>query len=162
MSHPPSIEQTLSLRSQYIGCYERLIAEATDSVAWMDGNFEYSGISGPVIYERLREYLLVSRHRQLRLLMANTHFLTRNAARFLMLQDRFSEQIQCRLIADHKWDGTGLLIVDSRHITSRLQPNGWRGVMAMDAIDQAEPLALKFDTLWEDATPCLPRTTLGL
>jgi hypothetical protein len=162
MNQPPSIQQTLTLRSEYIPCYERLIAEACDSIAWLDGNFEYSGIASTVVYERLREYLVSSRHRQLRLLMARTNFLAQSAARFLMLQDRFSEQIQCRLINDNKWDGTGLLIVDSRHIACRLQPSGWRGIMAMDAIEQAEPLALKFDTLWEDATPCLPRTTLGL
>ncbi len=162
MTHAPSIEQTLTLRSEYLACYERLIAEGTDSIAWLDGNFEYSGIAGPVIYERLREYLMGSRHRSLRLLMARSHFLEQKAARFEMLRDRFSEQIQCRLIQDNKWDGQGLLIIDSRHICSRVQPDGWRGTMAMDATSQAEPLGLKFDTLWNDASPCLPRTTLGL
>ena len=158
----PSFEQILSLRSEHCSAYIRLIAEATDSIAWLDDNYSESGINSLTFATQLRDFLLVSNKRRLRLLTHQDQFLEKNAPRFTSLLKTFGQQISVRLVHPEDWQGQAMMLADGRHALTRPQADRWRGFLAFDACTQSEQLALKFDRLWDNASPCLGPTTLGL
>jgi hypothetical protein len=162
MTHQPSYQEIVDSREQHGNLVQRLIAEATDHIYWLDSDFEYSGIAGKTVYEQLKEFLLRSRKRRLRLLMNSNRFLESRAARFGLLQERFSEQITCKVMRPNTWDGLGYLLVDGRHLLTRASTDHWRGKFEMDAIGHAEALFLRFESQWDEGEPTLPKTTLGL
>ena len=158
----PSFEQMLSLRSEHCSAYIRLIAEATESIAWLDDNYSESGINGLTCATQLREFLLGSSKRRVRVLTYQDQFLATKAPRFTSLLKTFSQQITVRLVHPEDWQGQAMILADGRHVLNRPQADRWRGFLAFDASAQSEPLALKFDRLWDNAAPCLGPTTLGL
>lgn len=158
----PSFEQMLSLRSEHCSAYIRLIAEATDSIAWLDDNFSESGINSAALVEQFRDFLLGSSKRRVRILTHRSQFLETNAPRFSALLKTFSPQVNVRLVHPEDWQGQAMMLADGRHVLTRPQADRWRGFLAFDACTQSEQLALKFDQLWDNATPCLGPTTLGL
>ena len=158
----PSFEQTLNLRSEHCSAYIRLIAEATDCIAWLDDNFSESGISSLAFTEQFRDFLLGSHKRRVRILTHQSQFLENKAPRFTILLATFSTQISVRLVHPEDWQGQAMMLADGRHVLTRPQADRWRGFLAFDALTQTEQLALKFDRVWDNATPCLGPTTLGL
>lgn len=159
---PPSLEKRITSRTEYLHAVETLIAEAQDSLIWLDPSFKDCGVGSSIIYERLSEFLRGSRRRQLRFLMSEIDYLEKRCPRFRLLQDRFGSQIACRRLVAHGKQPTPVLVADIRHLVHRLEQNGWRGLLALDHPAKAEPLALNFEMLWDESEPCLPMTTLGL
>ena len=158
----PSFEHMFTLRSEHRSGTLRLVAEATDSIAWLDDNYSQSGINSPEFDELIRGFLRADSKRRLRMLLNSDYFLQTQAPRFTNLLRTFSAQISTRLVHRDDWQGQAFLLVDGRHILTRAQADRWRGFLAFDACSQAEQLALKFDRIWDNGTPCLSPTTLGL
>ena len=158
----PSFEQAFTLRSEHRSGTLKLVAEASDSIAWLDDNYSESGIDSSEFDAQIRSFFRADSKRRLRMLMHQDHFLRTQAPRFTNLFRTFSAQISTRLVHPDDWQGQAMLLVDGRHILTRAAADRWRGFLAFDASAQAEQLALKFDRIWDNASPCLGPTTLGL
>jgi hypothetical protein len=162
LPRPPSLELSITSRDQYHHAIKQLLTEATETVAWVDGDFSDVGLASIETTGLLKQFLRDSRRRRLRLMMAEDQFLAGHAPRFTKLLELHSEQIECRRLQTGQWQGQSILLVDGIHLLTRAQPLQWRGHFALDAVARAEQLAAKFDFLWHESGPCLPPTTLGL
>ena len=125
----PSFEQILSLRSEHSSAYIRLVAEATDSIAWLDNNFSESGINSTGLAAQFRDFLLGSDNRRVRVLTHDSQFLETKAPRFRALLKNFSPQINVRLVHPEDWQGQAMMLADSRHVLTRPQAEDRKSVV---------------------------------
>lgn len=98
----------------------------------------------------------------LRLLVADPDWLERHGSRFALLRQRHRERIVCRRIPPSLFDGAGVVIGDRRHLLRRAQADFFRGRLSLARPTEVEPIAARYDALWDESTPCLSATTLGL
>lgn len=99
---------------------------------------------------------------QVRLMVAEPDWLERHAARFTLLRQQHRERIACRRIPASLFDGSGVLIGDREHLLRRAHADHFRGRLTLSSPADVEPFAARHDALWDESTPCLASTTLGL
>lgn len=99
---------------------------------------------------------------RVRMLVADPDWLERHGARFALLRQRHRERIACRRVPATLFDGSGVLIGDREHLLRRAHADHFRGRLTLAAPADVEPVAARHDALWDESTPCLSATTLGL
>jgi len=99
---------------------------------------------------------------RLRVLVADPDWLERRAARFMATRRRHAAAIECRQVPAALADGEGLLLGDRVHAMRRAHHDFFRGRLSLADPPTVEPLAARFDALWDESLPCLTAHTLGL
>lgn len=99
---------------------------------------------------------------RVRMLVSDPDWLERHAARFMQLRRRHREAVACRRLAPGRSATEGLLIGDARHLLRRAHPDFFRGRLTLASPADAEQALRRFDARWDEASDCLPATTLGL
>lgn len=127
-----------------------------------DRSFEDWPLESAAGSEALERVLLGDPRSRLRVLVADPEWLERHGARFAVLRHRHRDRIACRRIPVRLFDGTGVLIGDRRHLLRRAHADRFRGRLSLSAPAEVEPVAVRHDALWDESTPCLSATTLGL
>jgi hypothetical protein len=157
-----SLERALLSRLDHALAYRQVITESCESIAWLDCDFSEAGFQSAALNDAIAEFIKRAPRGKIRLLMKDEVFLFTKAPRFMTLKRRYGHQISARMFQETDWQGQCCLVSDTRHIITRMQHQEWRGSLALDAVASAEQWALRFDQLWEGASPCLAETTLGL
>ena len=139
------------------------MAQAQRSLRLMDRDLSDWPIEEPTSSARLERLLTRSRRAWVRILVRDERWLERGAPRLAALRRRVGGAVEVRRIADDA-EGVpgGLLIVDGDCAVERFHAEAFRGRLVVGPSDGIEALQRCYDRLWEDATPCLPLTTLGL
>jgi len=99
---------------------------------------------------------------RLRVLVADPTWLERHAPRFGQLRQRYRAAIECRQIPPEYDRGESVLIADRCHLLRRAHHDFFRGRLTLGSPSEVEPVATRYDALWNESTDCLGPTTLGL
>jgi hypothetical protein len=110
----------------------------------------------------LEAFLQGDTQARVRVLVADPDWLERRAARFHATRRRHPGAIACRLIPPSLFNGEGVVIGDRRHLLRRAHHDFFRGRLSLGQPAEVEPVAARWDALWEESTPVLSSTTLGL
>jgi hypothetical protein len=110
----------------------------------------------------LETFLLGDPQARLRVLVADPDWLERRAARFHASRRRHPGAILCRLIPPSLFGGEGVVIGDRRHLLRRAHHDFFRGRLSLGLPAEVDPVAGRWDALWDESTPILASTTLGL
>jgi hypothetical protein len=105
---------------------------------------------------------LADEHARLRLMVADPDWLERRAARFMQLRRRHPAGVECRRMPASLFGGESVAIGDRRHLLRRAHGDFFRGRLTFGDPQAAEPMAGRYDAMWDESTPCLPAHTLGL
>lgn len=139
------------------------ISQARRELCFMDRDLSDWPIEEPAMIARLERLLANSRRASLRMLVHDARWLERSAPRLVAMRRRVGGLVEIRKIAGdaERADG-GLLIADADCAVVRFHADAFRGRVVVEAQEAVEPLRRRYDQLWNDATRCLPVTTLGL
>lgn len=126
-----------------------------------DQDFSTWPLDTPLGAEVLTVFLAGPQAR-LRLLVADPEWLERRTARFAPMRRRFAAAVECRQVPASLASDEGLLVGDRVHAVKRAHHDFFRGRLVLGDPETAEPLAARYDALWDESTPCLTAHTLGL
>lgn len=129
----------------------------SDFAAWPLNRGDFTGA--------LHRFLRASPANRLHLLTLDAQRIEATAQRLIAVLRTFSHAAQCRIVPGHGaarfGEACSLMLVDQTLVVRRFHHDRARGVVELDPggvriwIDQ-------FQSLWDEATPCLVATTLGL
>lgn len=140
-----------------------VVAQAKRTLCLMDRDLSDWPIEEPAIAARIERLLTLSRRASVRVLVRDERWLGRGAPRLTALRRRAGGTFEVRRIADDAEGAEGgLLIADGDCAVERFHSDAFRGRLVAGATDAVEPLRRHYDRLWDQASPCLPVTTLGL
>jgi hypothetical protein len=112
----------------------------------------------------MQSFLRQSAANHLKLLMQDAERLAVDAPRFMQVLKPHAQNAQCRIVPPHAarfGEACSMLIVDRSLLVRRFHRNHLRGAAEFDPA-AARPWLDQFETLWEESTPALASTTLGL
>ncbi len=149
--------------------FDAQLAAAFDSAQreiWLaDADFSRWPLNAPAIEEKLRQFLLASRANRLQVLVHNGDALAASAPRFVRLLGMFSHAIVCRQpaeqVAARFREECCFAIVDRARSVRRFHRDSPRGVAEFHP-NEVRPWVDQFSATWEDASPGLTATVLGL
>ena len=113
----------------------------------------------------LQTFLRQSAANHLRMLTRDTDGIALHAPRFLQVVKPHAINAQCRLVPLHAAsrfeEACSMAIVDRSLLVRRFHRDRPRGAAEFDPV-AARPWLDQLETLWEESTPALASTTLGL
>ncbi len=143
-----------------------LAMESAQREIWMaDGDFSKWPLNRPEVENALHRFLLASRANRLHLLTYQSQHLQNATPRFMRLLRLFGHAIICRQPADtltsRVAEAMSMVIVDRTRLVRRFHRDGMRGVATADPAEVSLWIE-QLEAIWDDATPGLAATTLGL
>jgi hypothetical protein len=113
-------------------------------------------------FDALDAFLSGNTEARLRVLVADPDWLERRGARFARLRRYHASAIACRQIPASLFANDGVIVGDGMHLLRRAHHDFFRGRLSLGRPSDIAPIAQRWDALWEESTPCLSTTTLGL
>ena len=148
-------------RGEFTEAVLAAIAASRHDLVLVDRDFADWPLETPLGCEVLGDFLGDGSAR-LRLMVADPDWIERRAPRFMNLRRRHAAAIECRRMPTSLFVGEGVAIGDRRHLLRRAHGDFFRGRLTLGDPQAAEPLAGRYDAMWDESTPCLPATHLGL
>jgi hypothetical protein len=148
-------------RGEFTEAVLTAITAAHRELVLVDRDFSDWPLETPVGCDALAAFLS-GEHARLRLMVADPDWLERRAARFVHLRRRHPLGVECRRMPASLFGGEGLAIGDRRHLMRRAHGDFFRGRLTLGDPQVAEPVAGRYDAMWDESTPCLHAQTLGL
>ena len=140
--------------------------ERAQSEIWMaDRDFGEWPIGRVEFASALQSFLKKSAANHLRLLTLDADHLAHNAPRLLAVLRTHAHNVECRIVPSHAaprfGEACSMLIADRTLLVRRFHRDHPRGATELDPA-AARPWLDQFETLWEESSPALTSTTLGL
>ena len=149
-------------RGEFTEAVLAAIASSAAELTLADRDFSDWPIDAPAGCEAIATFLVGDPRARVRLLVADPDWLERRGARFMALRRRHAQAIECRRMPASLFNGEGVAIGDRRHLLRRAHYDFFRGRLSLADPAAAEPVATRYDLLWDESTPCLSANTLGL
>lgn len=128
-----------------------------DFVDWPVATAEFAGT--------LQKFLRDSAANHLRILTLDAEHLATRAPRLLTVLRTHAQNAQCRVVPTHAaarfGEACAMLIVDRALLVRRFHRDHARGATELDPV-AARPWLDQFEMLWEESSPALSSTALGL
>lgn len=166
--HPSSatlIRTPFDTRAAFVGHLQDALAQAQREVWLADRDFADWPIAEPAFTASLQAFLRQSAANQLRLLVLDADRIPVAAPRFMQVIRGHALNAQCRVVPTHAASRFGescsMLIADRSLLVRRFHRDHLRGALEFDPA-AARPWLDQFETLWEESSPTLASTTLGL
>ena len=156
-----SESRLFSFRSEFHLAVQELLARSRRSVALLDRDFSDWPLETPEAMTHLSR-ILHEPEASLRLVVHSPDWLERYGARFARLRATFSGRVECRQAPASLAAAEGLMIGDRLHLLRRVHFQSYRGRVSYAMPEQTDPWRHKYDLLWQESTPCLTVTTVGL
>ncbi len=150
-----------SLRSEFHQSVLEVLNRSRHTLALRAKDFSDWPLETPQAYEQFSR-LLREPGASLRLVVHSTDWLEKHGARFAQLRRHFAGRIECRLAPATIAPGEGLLIGDRIHLLRRAHYDAFRGRLMLAMPEQVDPWWRKYESLWQESSPCLAATTTGL
>jgi len=148
-------------RGEFVEAILAALAGCRAELTLADRDFSDWPLESPQGVELLAR-VAAAPHARIRVLVADPDWLERRAPRFVALRRRHAAAIQCRRIPPALANGEGVLIADRLHLVRRARATLFRGRLSLADPAAAEPMAARYDALWDESEPCLPAAPLGL
>lgn len=156
-----SESRLFAFRSEFHQAVQELLMRTRRAVALVDRDFADWPLESPAAIAQL-ERILREPESRLRLIVHSTDWLEKHGARLGQLRRTFAGRVECRQAPASVAAGEGLMLGDRLHLLRRAHFESFRGRVMFAMPDQAEPWSHKYEALWEESTPCLTNTALGL
>jgi len=152
-------------RSEFQAHLLNNVSMAQREILMADLDFQIWPLNSPILEDSLRAFFLASRVNRLRLLTGPGHRIAQQAPRLMRVMTQFSHAFTCRTPPDnlmHRFaSDISLLVIDRARLVRRFHQDRPRGVVEFNA-DEAHVWTDLFETIWEESSPGLSATTLGL
>ena len=162
---PPMLHMAFASRAEF-GAQLQTAIERAQSEVWMaDRDFAEWPIGRPEFASALQAFLRQSAANHLRMLTLDAEHIARNAPRLMTVLRAHTHSVECRIVPSHAaprfGEACSMLIVDRALLVRRFHRDHLRGATDLDPA-AARPWLDQFETLWDESTPALSSTTLGL
>ena len=133
---------------------------------WLaDRDFADWPLANPAFASALQTFLRTSAANHLRMLTLDAERIAIASPRFLDVLKPHSVNAQCRVVPPHAaarfGEACSMMIVDRSLLVRRFHRDHPRGAAEFDPA-AARPWLDQFETVWEESTPALIATTIGL
>lgn len=156
----PSETITFDRRADFHAAVIRAIDDSRHALAIQDRSLEDWPLETAAGALALRGAL--TRGAGLRILLSQTEWVERHAHRLLRLRRDFAAQVEIRVLPPNLRLAESLLVGDRQHALRRAHADTLSGNCVLASPSQAEAPLERFEAAWQESTPCLPATTLGL
>lgn len=152
-------------RSDLHAAVRSALASAQREILMADASFADWPLNQPDVETILRSFFHASRVNRIRLLTSDASRLGSAAPRLGRVAREFSHAFESRITTVAKGQqwirGFSLLVVDRSRIVRRFHPDQMRGIAEFNP-DEADLWIERFESVWNDSTPGLAATTIGL
>jgi hypothetical protein len=144
--------------------FQAAVIEALDasrhSVTLVDRDFEDWPLESAAGEQALRA--LLGRGARLQVLVGRRDWLERHGSRFMRLRRLHPALVEIREIPANLRVDESALLGDNQHLVRRAHGDSFHGRLVIASPSEVEPYTDRYRAVWDEATPCLPATTLGL
>ncbi len=149
--------------------FEREVLAAFGSAQreiWLaDASFRQWSLNSVAGEEKMHALLVASRANRIHLLVADDQYLSRDAPRFMRLLRLFGQSLLVRRppdeVANRFAEDCSFVIVDRARMVRRFHRDSMRGVAEFHP-NRVGPWVDQFQSVWEESSPGLSGTILGL
>ncbi len=166
--HPASstfVRTRFDTRAAFVARLQDALEQAQREVWMADRDFADWPLTEPAFTSALQAFLRGSAANQLRLLTLDADLIATAAPRFMQVIKGHAVNAQCRVVPPHAaarfGEACSMLIADRSLLVRRFHRDHLRGAAEFDPA-AARPWLDQFETLWEESSPTLVTTTLGL
>ncbi len=166
--HPPGstfVRTPFDTRAAFVGHLQDALERAQREVWLADRDFADWPLAAPPFAAALQDFLRRSAANQMRLLTLDADRIPAAAPRFMQVIRGHALTAQCRVVPAHAaprfGEACSMLIADRSLLVRRFHRDHLRGAAAFDPAG-ARPWLDQFETLWDESSPTLASTTLGL
>lgn len=161
----PTFRTPFAGRAAFHEALQDALTKAQREVWLADRDFADWPLNGEPFVTALQAFLRQSTANHLKLLLQDDHRLVAAAPRFLQGLKPHAVNAQCRIVPAHAaarfGEACSMMIVDRSLLVRRFHRDQPRGAAAFDPAT-ARPWLDQFETVWDESTPALVSTTLGL
>lgn len=152
-------------RAAFVGHLRDALDQAQREVWLADRDFADWPLAEPAFTSSLQAFLRQSAANHMRLLTLDPDRIPGAAPRFMQVIRGHAINAQCRVVPSHAaarfGEACSMLIADRSLLVRRFHRDHLRGALEFDPA-AARPWLDQFETLWEESSPTLASTTLGL
>ena len=160
--HPDSQHTALSGHAQYEAAIDAVLAKAKSTIRIFDQTLG-SEYNSALRTDLLRKFFLASRRNSLQIVLHDTQALDRSCPRLLGLLRIYGHSIsihETRPAAKSVYDP--FVVVDDSCFVHRFHFDEVRGLSAHNDPAATQPFIERFAEIWEESSPAVTATTLGL
>jgi hypothetical protein len=141
------------------------VASAQREIWLADVDFAHWPMNSTEMEDALRSFLRASRANRVHLLAYNSEGLTQHSPRFMRVLRLFGHSFMCRQpgeqIAARFAEDCSFAVVDRARVVRRFHRDSMRGIAEFHP-NSVVPWVDQFQSVWEDSTPSIAPTVLGL
>lgn len=150
-------------RNDYRQAVLTVLSTARREVCIFDPDLKAPDFESADRAEALGAFLSANRERQVRIVLHDTNEMSRYGARILALLKRHSHTMAIRQTPDNLRQLTDCFMLgDDASVTVRFHADHYRGKLVLLAPDDVYGWRNRFEELWNESTPAVPATHLGL
>ena len=161
----PTFRTSFDSRAAFHEALQDALTKAQREVWLADRDFADWPLNGEPFTSALQAFLRQSATNQLKLLIQDAERIAVAAPRFLQVLKPHAVNAQCRIVPPHAaakfGEACSMIIIDRSLLVRRFHRDRPRGASAFDPA-AARPWLDQFETVWEESSPVLAATTLGL
>jgi hypothetical protein len=161
LPQPPA--QPFSSRSEHLTAVASIVGSVQRELRIFDRHCKDLGLNSPERFEALRQFLLASRAHRLYIVVHDTAYLAAHCPRMTILMRQFSHAVfvnktrkELRSLSDN------FIVADDRGFLKQFHHEYPRGVFAVEQPVETQTLLMRFHEIWENSTPGVSASTLGL
>jgi hypothetical protein len=153
----------LSTVAEQAAAIDELIALARHRIRVFDQDLSQTGWNSPARTERLGAFLRELRGRRLDIIVHDTRYIESACPRLVRLLQGYGHAMSILRTGDEaRVANDPLMIVDNKHYLHRFHFEQPRATLAIDAPEQTQLLANRFEEIWATGEVGLSGTVLGL
>jgi hypothetical protein len=157
------VRRLLASRADFQAGTAELFSLAHRTIRIFDSDLAGYGFNTPAAEERLGAFLLASRANRLMIAVHGTDYITQSCPRLMRLQRQFSHAIfiqQTHEVIRNVEDV--LIVIDDAHYLRRPHHEQYNGVIVMHDPGETRGWLNRFGEIWEQSSPAVSATTIGL
>jgi hypothetical protein len=153
----------LGSMKDYSDALDKLCGLAEHHLYFFEKNYEGTGFNSEARYRTLRSFLLASPARRLFMLAHDTHWLSTQCPRMMMLLRQFGASMFVYQTPKHLQNITEpFSVADSSNFVRRFHFDDPHGIFGMNDPGSARVLQSRFMEMWTSSRQGLSSVTLGL
>jgi len=160
---PPGERRLIATRAEFQAGITEIIAAATRTIRIFDPDLAEFGFNTPALEEKLKDFLLASRANRLQIVVHDIAYISGSCPRLLRLLRQFSHAVTINQTHDAIRNVDDVLMVaDDAHYLRRPHHEQPNGVIVLHDAGETRGWLNRFNEIWEQSSPAVSATTIGL
>jgi hypothetical protein len=160
---PQPSYRAISGTAESLAAIDEVILAAQHIIRIFDIALANRGFNSPGRTDKVREFLVRGRAHRLQIALHETEGLERECPRLLVLLRQFPMSIEIhRTIGQARNAMDPFVVADDHSVWHQHHFEQPRAIVALHSPADAQPIAQRFDEIWDLSEPAVSATTLGL